>query len=219
MAAEEKKNVHAGHRDRMRERMNREGMDAFEPHEVLEILLFQFVRVVNTNPTAHALIDRFGSVKNVLTAPYEELITVHGIGPKTAEGIRSIYPLMSAKICDAFRQSGHLSRYDLAFLADWFMDGLPNGSVGLVVCGNDRRFQDFVYVNFHPNDTVIDFGGQIVRAAYGRSYYLLIKEDFSLITREKAQMLRHITGCGHAAQLDVFVLEGFRPTSVYYMEG
>ena len=56
---------------------------------------------------------------------------------------------------------------------------------------------------------------QIVRAARGTSYYLLVKEDFSLITRENAQILRQVTGRGRAYMLDVFVLEGYHPTSIY----
>ncbi len=217
MAADAGKNVHAGHRARMRERFMNGGLDSFEPHEVLELLLFQYIPVVNTNPHAHALIERFGSVKNVLTAPYEELMKVPGIGPKAAEGILSVYPIMSQEICVRFREHGLLTKIDLAFLADWFMDWVPAGSMGLLLCGQDRRFRDFVRLRVNPNDLLLDLSTQIVRAARGTSYYLLIKENFSLVTREKAQMLRQITGRGRALMLDVFVLEGCRPTSVFYM--
>ena len=216
MTAEKKKNVHAGHRKRMRERFINGGLTMFEPHEVLELLLFEFIPVVNTNPIGHALIDTFGSVKGVLTAPYDELVKVPGIGPKAAEGILSVYPFLSDDICSWFRKAGELTRYDLAFLADWFMDWAPAGSAGLVVCGRDRRFRDFVRLRVNRDDLLFDFGRQIIHAAKGLSYYLLIKEDYSLLPREKAQVLRLITGQGHAYLLDVFVLEGFRPNSIIY---
>ncbi len=200
----------------MRERFLRSGLDSFAPHEVLELLLFQYIPVVNTNPHAHALIEQFGSVKNVLTAPYEELIKVPGIGPKAAEGILSVYPAMSAEICDRFRENGLLTKFDLAFLADWFMDRDAPGSMGLILCGQDRRFRDFIRLQADPDDLLIDLGAQIVRAARGMTYYLLVKEDFELMTRDKAQILNKVTGSGRAVMLDVFVLDGFRPISVFY---
>lgn len=217
MTAEKKKNIHAGHRGRMRERFLGSGLDRFEPHEVLELLLFEYIPVVNTNPIGHALIDRFGSVKNVLTASYDELLEVPGIGPKAAEGILTVYPILSEEICGWFRKSGALTRYDLAFLADWFMDRAPNGSVGLVICGHDRRFHDFVPLRVFPDDLLFDLAKQIVKAAGGRCCYLLVKEDYSLLTREKAIVLRRIIGVGHVHLQDVLVLEGCRPNSIFYM--
>jgi len=214
--AAEKKNVHAGHRGRMRERFLNGGLDNFQPHEVLELLLFEYIPVVNTNPIGHALIERFGTVKNVLTAPYEELVKVPGIGPKAAEGILSVYPIMTNEICDFFRKSGELAGYDIAFLADWFMDGLPVGSVGLILCGHDRRFRDFVRLTVNPDNLIFDLSRQIVNSAKGKGYYLLIKEDYNLVSRETATVIRHITGSGHAYLMDVFVLDGYRPVSVIY---
>jgi len=214
--AAEKKNVHAGHRKRMRERFLNGGLDNFQPHEVLELLLFEYIPVVNTNPIGHELIERFGSVKNVLTAPYEELVKVPGIGPKAAEGILSVYPIMTNDICDSFRKSGALTRYDLAFLADWFMSGLPNGSVGLILCGHDRRFRDFVRLTVNPENLIFGLSGQIVKAARGMGYYLLVREDYNLVSRESATLIRNITGCGHAYMMDVLVLDGYRPVSVIY---
>lgn len=215
MAEEKQKNIHAGHRSRMRDRFLNGGLDSFEPHEVLELLLFEYIPVVNTNPHAHALIERFGSVKNVLTAPDEELLKIPGIGPKAAEGIRSVYPFMSEKICDFFRKQGLLAHTDLAFLADWFMDWVPAGSMGLILCGKERTFLDFVYLQPDPDDLLLGLAEQIVRVSRGFSYYLLVKEDFSLVTRGNAQILRQVTGRGRAVMLDVFVLEEYRPISIY----
>ena len=61
-----------------------EDLDNFEPHNVLELLLFYAIPRKDTNELAHVLIDTFGSLKGVFDAPYEELIKVAGIGPNTA---------------------------------------------------------------------------------------------------------------------------------------
>ena len=75
---------HEKHRERMRSRFCREGLDAFAEHEVLELLLFYAIPRRNTNSEAHRLIDRFGSLDRVLAAPVEELTRVEGIGEKSA---------------------------------------------------------------------------------------------------------------------------------------
>ena len=76
--------IHDGHRQRLRERYLREGLDNFEQHQVLELLLFYCVPRRNTNDIAHALLDRFGSVAQVLGAPRSELMKVSGMGEGAA---------------------------------------------------------------------------------------------------------------------------------------
>ena len=71
--------IHKGHRQRLRNRFLDEGLDSFEQHEVLELLLFHVVPQKDTNPIAHELINRFGSFSMVLEAPVEELEKVPGI--------------------------------------------------------------------------------------------------------------------------------------------
>ena len=76
--------LHDGHRQRLIQRFLEEDLDNFEPHNVLELLLFYANPRKDTNELAHVLIDTFGSLKGVFDAPYEELIKVAGIGPNTA---------------------------------------------------------------------------------------------------------------------------------------
>lgn len=82
--AGDSKNLHAGHRQRLRDRYRKNGLDGFAEHEVLELLLFYGIPYQDTNPIAHRLIDRFGSLADVLDAPVEELVKVKGIGENTA---------------------------------------------------------------------------------------------------------------------------------------
>lgn len=66
--------IHAGHRDRMRARFLKYGFSGLEEHEVLELLLYYVVPRRDTNPIAHELIARFGSLAGVLNAPVSELV-------------------------------------------------------------------------------------------------------------------------------------------------
>ena len=78
-------NLHEGHRERMREEFRTMGLESFQAHRVLELLLFYTIARRDTNPIAHGLLNHFGkSLRNVLEAPYEELVKVDGVGEASA---------------------------------------------------------------------------------------------------------------------------------------
>ena len=85
---------HAGHRERLRQRYMKEGLAGFAPHEALELLLTYAIPRVNTNPLAHALIDRFGSLAAVLEAAPAELEQVSGIGRQASTLLGMMLPLL-----------------------------------------------------------------------------------------------------------------------------
>ena len=58
----------------MKSRFLKTGFDSFEPHEVLEFILFYAIPKRDTNKLAHKLIENFGSIAGVLNAPYELLV-------------------------------------------------------------------------------------------------------------------------------------------------
>lgn len=77
-------NEHSGHRQRMRERFLSHGLDNFDDHNVLELLLFYALPRQDTNRLAHRLVERFGSLDAVLDATVEELTAVEGMGQSSA---------------------------------------------------------------------------------------------------------------------------------------
>ncbi|MGN7614270.1 RadC family protein [Magnetococcales bacterium HHB-1] len=86
-------NPHTGHRDRLRQRFLKEGLDHFEDHQVLEFLLFQPLPRRDTNKIAHALLQRFGSLSAVFEADPRDLASVPQIGEKAALFLSIIPPL------------------------------------------------------------------------------------------------------------------------------
>lgn len=87
---------HADHRARVKKRFFAEGIDGFEDHQILELLLFFAIPQKDTNPLAHALIDRFGSLSAVLNAPPEELTRVEGVGEHAA-ALLSLVPQLARR--------------------------------------------------------------------------------------------------------------------------
>lgn len=76
--------MHDGHRQRLKKRFCEEGLDNFEEVNVLELMLFYCIPRKDTNPIAHALMERFGSLSQVLEAPVEELAKVAGMSENAA---------------------------------------------------------------------------------------------------------------------------------------
>ena len=78
-----------GHRSRLRDRYLENGIDALAEHEILEFLLFYAIPRTDTKPIAYRLIDEFGSLKGVLNAPYDSLISF-GLTSACASYIRML---------------------------------------------------------------------------------------------------------------------------------
>ncbi len=78
---------HGGHRERLKRRFAEAGINGFSEETALEMLLFYAIPRRDTAPIARALLDRFGSVVNVLDAPEEELAKIGGMGENSAQYI------------------------------------------------------------------------------------------------------------------------------------
>lgn len=87
--------AHDGHRKRLKARFRTLGDDALRDHEILELLLFYAIPRADTNATAHALIDRFGSLGGVFQAPAEALSTVPGVGEHAATLLKAVFSISS----------------------------------------------------------------------------------------------------------------------------
>lgn len=82
--------THDGHRQRLKERFKKEGLENFEFHNALELLLFYSIPYKDTNETAHLLLDNFGTLKNVLDAPLEEIVKIQGVGENSASLLKLV---------------------------------------------------------------------------------------------------------------------------------
>ena len=89
--AANKKSIHDGHRERVRQEFLANGFnDATPPHKILEMLLFFGKPRGDTNEIAHKLLNEFGSLAAVFEAKPEELMKVDGVG----ENIVALIKLM-----------------------------------------------------------------------------------------------------------------------------
>ncbi len=79
-----------GHRQRLRQRLLAGGADNLPDYELLEVLLFAGNPRGDTKPLAKQLIERFGSLAEVLSADSDDLLAVAGLGEAGAAALKSV---------------------------------------------------------------------------------------------------------------------------------
>lgn len=98
--------IHDGHREKMRQRFLKGGLEAFADHEALELLLYYAIPRRDTNPIAHALMERYGSLPAVLSAPVEDLKKVEGVGESAAVLLKLVPQVYrKARMADAAQEN------------------------------------------------------------------------------------------------------------------
>lgn len=95
-AKKKPENIHAGHRQRLRNRFIENGLDSFEDHNALELFLFYAIPNRDVNDLAHNLINEFGSLSAVFDANFEDLCKVKGISEYSASLIK-LLPAMARR--------------------------------------------------------------------------------------------------------------------------
>ena len=83
---------HSGHRERMFEKLSKKAV--LNPHEYLEILLFNALPRVDTRPIAHNLLQDFGDLQSIFSAPIDALQNTQGVGKQTAAYLHCIGKLL-----------------------------------------------------------------------------------------------------------------------------
>ena len=81
---------HVGHRDRLRARFQENGSNSVADYELLELILFRSIPRRDIKPIAKELLQRFGSIAEVLSAPVERLVEIQGVGQSVALDLKVV---------------------------------------------------------------------------------------------------------------------------------
>lgn len=106
--------THEGHRQRLRDRFVKSGLDGFSDYEAIELLLTLAIPRSDVKQPAKALIARFGSLRGILDAPAEDLRSIAGIGSVTPVALKiikaaaTLYLQQSTEQHDVLREPGKL---------------------------------------------------------------------------------------------------------------
>lgn len=140
---------HSGHRMRMKERFLKDGnFDSFSDVNILEMLLFYAIPMKDTNPIAHALLDKFGSLDCVFNASYDALISVPGVTPNAASLIAMVPALTKVYFDSATSQTDTITSSEQAaeYLIPKFI-GLTHEALYLIALNKRGKILNFACVS------------------------------------------------------------------------
>lgn len=112
--AEKDSNFHNGHRERLRQKFLD---DKLAEYEKLELMLGYVIPRRDVRPLAHALLKKFGSIGQVLTAPMDELLEFPGVGRNIAIFLKLVHQIVlngykdSMGTCPIFHDINILKNY------------------------------------------------------------------------------------------------------------
>lgn len=131
-------NLHSGHRQRVKDRFLKGGLDHFDCHQILEMLLFYGISRKDTNELAHRLLNRFHTLSGVLKASYRDLLSVKGMTPHAATLIRFCGELSVEYVKDVSVKHEQLETSDKIgdYMRPYFL-GLKKEIV-MMMCLNNR---------------------------------------------------------------------------------
>lgn len=102
---------YAGHRQRLRDRFVNSGANALQDYELLELLLFMAIPRRDVKPLAKALLSRFGSLPELMSAPHSMLTQVEGVSENIATAIKTTYALSERMMKQEFMQKPVLNNW------------------------------------------------------------------------------------------------------------
>lgn len=154
-------NIHTGHRARLRESARRDAkLNGFSDIEILETLLSFAIPRKDTNPIAHALLDKFGSLLDVMRAPSGELAKVKSMTARAAEMI----PMLG--IVGLWSDKREIEISSHAQAVEFFGSIFTGGTAGACVAYLDGAFR-LIAVEKH-DDIALD-PRDVVGSAYKMS--------------------------------------------------
>ena len=147
--------VHDGHRQRMRERFLADGMEHMQPHEILELLLFYPINRRDTNELAHRLLKNFGSLAQVLEAPYEDLLAVPGVGAETATFLKMMVPTMKAYLNSGKKDALVMNTYEKCgnYLLDQYL-GVTVEQMSILCMNRLYELKSFIWLGTGSSSSV-----------------------------------------------------------------
>lgn len=165
--------LHAGHRERLRQKFTDDhNGEHFPDHELLELLLYFSVPRRNTNEISHRLMEEFGTLDKVFDAERDRLLTVDGVGDSSALLISLVHELARRYAAAKIEEDRGLPVFDspekiAAFLRPRFM-GVTVERAYLLLFDNAMHLLDCRHLGDGEVSSVLVSVRRIAEYAFGK---------------------------------------------------
>ena len=105
-----------GHRERIKEKFLKNGIDGFAEYEILELLLTYCIPRKDTKPIAKELLNKFKSLDNVFKADFDKLSAIDGLGKNSIAFLKLIGDLPSIIYKDELKNKKLVDKETLKIL-------------------------------------------------------------------------------------------------------
>ena len=102
-----------GHRERIKEKFLKNGIDGFAEYEILELLLTYCIPRKDTKPIAKELLNKFKSLDNIFKADFDKLSAIDGLGKNSIVFLKLIGDLPSIIYKDELKNKKLVDRETL----------------------------------------------------------------------------------------------------------
>ncbi len=129
-----------GHRQRLKARFAKQGLNGWHEYEVLELLLGYAIPRRDVKPLAKELLRNFETIKRVLDAPLDRLQGIAGMGPQSAQFLKLCRELLVLylELPDCQRQTV-TSPEQIGELCRARLEGLPEEQFLVLFLDNRHR--------------------------------------------------------------------------------
>ena len=100
-----------GHRNRLLERFEKSGADAFHPYELLELLLTFAIHRRDTKQLAKTLLNRYKTISAVCATPVEQLQRIKGLGRKSASLLTLVGNIQAVCLKERFERGSCITHW------------------------------------------------------------------------------------------------------------
>ena len=144
-----RENLHVGHRERIVNKLI-ENPSTFNDHEILELLLFCCIPRVDTNPLAHRILNTFGSLSGVVNSSPKKLMSINGVGKKTASFLVAIGKVLERIKNDNSQNKKMFSLYEIRqlILSDFSADSEEKVIIYLL----DKKYNKIASLTFEDKE-------------------------------------------------------------------
>ena len=140
-----------GHRERIKEKFLKNGIDGFAEYEILELLLTYCIPRKDTKPIAKELLNKFKSLDNVFKADFDKLSAVDGLGKNSIAFLKLIGDLPSIIYKDELKNKKLIDRETLKILNKDILLNYLRNKIGY------EEIEKFYVIYLSSSNEVIEF--------------------------------------------------------------